>query len=708
MKETMNETQTAPEPAVWQHLYPLALGMMALPFWCLLVAVFGFIIWIPMTKYHFLVAFALTLGTIAWGCQWERKKSIVQGIIFTAITLLGGGYTSLFFEKGHWADGLGYHKPPVIEMKNGWNPLWEYNSARDQGYEDPWDLSVDRWWYWSKHYSKSDWYINAVFYAFSGNLDLGHLSRVFYLLATFIVVFVAIASIFRLPNYQSFFLAFVAALNPFSIVHCFSSYLDGALGSCLTLLFFALAAYLKSKDKRFLPFVIASIVIATNLKFTGVVYVAVFLIFFLIPYTVLGIHARLSLESNKESSGNELSFRRKPESRRVTRSLSFWIPARARMTKCGSIFSGESPKKILDRPLTYSLVLATVLALIAGVNPYLHHLYHHYTPFYPLHTVRKIDMPDRQNFMEDWTECNVGDANKLQQFFFYYLNTSDYHPTTYHHWEGKQYGVHTITVNKIPFGRYNTGEHDNHIFSHGDSNFGSLFMVSMWFSLLMMPFIRCKGFWFLFLAVGASIGVQPYIWYIRYIPHLWLIPIVVACSLLSQFNEVSEYRRRFMVIVGAVLFCMFVSATPFFAFITPEIKATGNGTIAYFMQRYPDMLLFDMGDSGGHPLFEYSTKTYISDVLPDYSFEQPDTMNDKVAEPTATDYESFLRHALSQEFDEPRMRPLGLFLQVCPVYLVANNQREFDRLSSVEDPTYTEMLKAILHLRWQQFKRAWT
>jgi len=46
--------------------------------------------------------------------------------------------------------------------------------------------------------------------------------------------------------------------------------------------------------------------------------------------------ARLSPESNIPS------FRRKPESKRATYSLFFWIPAFAGMTKNGMIFSGES------------------------------------------------------------------------------------------------------------------------------------------------------------------------------------------------------------------------------------------------------------------------------------------------------------------------------------------------------------------------------
>ena len=618
-----------------------------------------------MTKYHLLVAFMLTLGTIAWGCQWDRKKSVVQGAIFTAVMLLCAGYTSLFIEKGYWFDGLTYHKPAVIEIKNGWNPIWEYNSIRDQGYEDYWDWSLDRWWLQTKHFPKADWYINAVFYAFSGNLDLGHLSRVFYLLVTFIVIFAAIASMFRLSGYQCFFLAYAAALNPFSIIFCFSGVLDGALGACLAILFFTLSAYLKSKDKRFLPFVIASIVIAANLKFTGVVYVAVFLVCMLIP------------------------------------SAAKFLTAKTQRLCKG--------RKEFDETLIGSLVLATVLALIVGINPYLHHLYHHYTPFYPLHTVRKIDDLDRVDFMKELTAHNVGDANKLQQLFFYYLNTSDYHPSGPDFWEGEEYGVHTITVNKVPFNRYSNDHYtDFHAFHvYFDHHFGNLFMVSMWFSLLMMPFIRRKEHWFLLLAVWATIWVQPHIWYARYIPHLWLIPIIVACSLLSQFNEVPEYRRRFMIIVGAILLCMFISAKPFFVYMTPGVKTMGTGMIAYFVQKYPNALFFDV-DGLPVPKFKYSVQTYISDALPDYSFEQPGTMNDKVAEPTTPDYESFLRHALSQEFDEPRVRPLGLFLHVCPVYLVANNQSEFERLSSVKAPTRTEMLKAILHLRWQQFKRAWT
>ena len=628
---------TCKEDVAWRNLYPLALGMMALPLWCILVAVFGFIVWIPMTKYHLIIAFTLTLGTMAWGCRWDLKKSIVQGLLFAVVALLCAVYASLFLDRSRY-DGPAYHKPPVIEMKNGWNPIWEYNSARDQGHETYWDWSLDRWWFQTKHFPKADWYINAVFYAFSGNLDLGHLTRVFYVFVTFIVVFAAITSIFHLPNYQSFFLSLIAAWNPYAVYQIFSGYLDGALGSCLTILFFAFAAYLKNKDKRFLPFVVASIVIAVNLKFTGAVYVAVFLICMLIPSVVSAWALRtLRLKNKKNKSEGE----------------------------------GRKEHLCIDRTLTGSLVLATVLALIVGINPYLYHLYHHYTPFYPLHTVRSVDKADNVDFMKTLTEDYVGDANRVQQFIFQYLLTSDNDKVMPDNRESKEHGVHTITVSRIPFGPGNNL-----------SRFGNFFLIPMWFSLFMMPLIRRKEVWFLLIAVWVTIWIQPHIWYARYIPHLWVVPVIVAGAVLSQFNTSPEYRRRFVAIVGIVLMCMLINAIAFTGKALPRVELLGNGITAHFVKENPHSLFFDTPNGLPHAQFRYSTETYISDWLPGYSFEHSDRS------------------------DASRIRLTEFLSTLCPVYLVAEDQEELDRLANIK-PSHIEMTQAILYLRWQQFKRAW-
>ena len=202
----------------------------------------------------------------------------------------------------------------------------------------------------------------------------------------------------------------------------------------------------------------------------------------------------------------------------------------------------------------------------------------------------------------------------------------------------------------------------------------------MWFALLMMPFIRRKEFWFLLIAVWASIWIQPHIWYDRYIPHLWVIPIIVACCMLSQFNGVAEYRWRIIFIVAIVLLCMLVSIKPQRGFVEPRIVQKGTGIVSYFVQNHPGMLFFDT-DNVPFKVMKFGAKTYVSDMLPDYSFERWDQ--------TSTSRKSWLG-----------------YIHGHPVYLIAETQEELDRLASIK-PRRKEMYRAILHLRWQQLQRAW-
>ena len=160
-----------------------------------------------------------------------------------------------------------------------------------------------------------------------------------------------------------------------------------------------------------------------------------------------------------------------------------------------------------------------------------------------------------------------------------------------------------------------------------------------------------------------------------------------------------------MVIVGAVLLCMLVSVQPFVQYSIPRAEKRGTGIIAYFVKNHPDALFFDMAVS--IPEYGHSIIAYISDLLPDCSFEQSDERDDNVAESEAlSSHEAYIMELLSATPYASLKQPLAVFLQCCHVYLVAENQRELDRLASIE-PSRMEMTKAILHLRWQQFKRAW-
>jgi hypothetical protein len=609
------------ENLIEDNWYPLALGLFSFPFWCLMIAAFGFIAGIPVTKYHAIVAFVLSLVSIAWACQWKLKKSGVHWSLFLFLLFCSVIYASFFTERA--GDSIAYHKPASIDMKKGWIPLWDFENTLNaephkRDLPDPQNI-IGSSYYWTNYYPKADGTINAVIYAFSGNIDLGGCTHILYLITVIIIVFRTLKFLFNLHDYQCFVLSLIAALNPIMLHLMFTGYIDGVLYDYLTILFFTLATYLKSKDKRFLFFVIVSITVVTNLKFTGVIYVSVFLFCIFLPYLCLGI----------------------------------WN------------------KKPIDRPLVGTIGLATILALIVGINPYLYNLYYHHTPFYPVHSVKKDDVSI--DFMGRWSKCNIDGANKVQQFAFAYLIPTDQlgwypHPGV---WKGKKYGVHNITVNKLFTGRK----------SHG--YFGEFFIIPIWFSLLAMFFIRGKETWFFLIAIWASIFILPYVWYPRYIPHLWLIPVVVISSLLSQLNPIPEYKRRMEIVTCLMLLCLLIPSYQIIDTLIPKTSIRELASIAYFVQKEPQKICFDIEHLPVYNSRQKDTYYYVESLIPDW---YPNYSYDKKINTT-----------VSKKY-------LGN-LGKCPVYLTAD-QTEIDKLKDFH-LTKLEIVIEILKFRFYQFKRVW-
>ena len=130
----------------------------------------------------------------------------------------------------------------------------------------------------------------------------------------------------------------------------------------------------------------------------------------------------------------------------------------------------------------------------------------------------------------------------------------------------------------------------------------------------------------------------------------------------------------------------------------------GTGIIAYFVKNHPEALHFDI--TVMLPEYQYSTGTYIVDLLPDidpWDDEEGDTAVDSEA---LSSHEAHIRELLSVTPYSSGKQPLAQFLEYCHVYVVAEDRWELDRLANIE-PSRAEMFHAILHLRWQQFKRAW-
>jgi hypothetical protein len=482
------------ENLIADNWYPLTLGLFSFPFWCLMVAIFGFIVFIPITKYHAIAAFLLSIASTAWACEWKWKKSLIHGLLVFFLIICVGIAGS--FTIASISDDPGYHKPAVIEMKNGWNPIWNYNENNTLK-----DSKEASGFIWSIYYAKSDWVINAVFYAFSGNLGLGSLTRFLYIIVVIAIVFISIKQLFNLSNIFCTVFSIVAALNPVTMAwNQFMGHLDGALADCLTIVFFSLSAYIKSRDKRLLPFILIGIVIGTNLKFTGVVYIAIFLIISLIPWYL----------------------------------TDWW------------------KKKQLDLTLPKYLTIATILSLIVGINPYIYNIIYHYHPFYPLAVVKKNET-FKLNMEKDYFESvghRIIKANRLQKFAFAYLipqirmrklsdQNSDISP----------YSIipeEIFSLRKI---------------SHVGFESNSWFIIPMWFSIFALPFIREKNIIIFLIAVWLSVLVNGACWHARDVPQVWFIPLIVLCSLLSQTSSLPQLKWRIKLVTGIMLMCMLLVST---------------------------------------------------------------------------------------------------------------------------------------------------
>lgn len=157
-------------------------------------------------------------------------------------------------------DGLAYHQPAVIQLMEGWNP-----------FRGPTDLaSVAAW---TTEYPKASWITAAQVVSLVDRIEFGKGINVLALVATLCIAIPFCAA--RLPGRPKLAVLGGAAiaLNPVSVYQAPTFYVDGLLGSLLTVLFLDLITLLAGQATRATHFRIATaVLLLINLKFTGLVY----------------------------------------------------------------------------------------------------------------------------------------------------------------------------------------------------------------------------------------------------------------------------------------------------------------------------------------------------------------------------------------------------------------------------------------------------
>ncbi len=199
------------------------------------------------------------------------KKSFYKNFIFVLLLLALCIVMSSFLLDYTW-DGWSYHMPSVVELKNGWNPLYQHRE----------DIRI-----WCSHYPKFIWIYAGVLYKVFGALGAGASFNLIISCSAFFLTMHILRKL-KFKPFLSFIVSLILGFNFISVGQFFTYYNDGVLGICILSLSLIFYWFLKTKMKNnsYLSIFIVSMYLSilANIKFNGALYaflIAVFIIFYM-------------------------------------------------------------------------------------------------------------------------------------------------------------------------------------------------------------------------------------------------------------------------------------------------------------------------------------------------------------------------------------------------------------------------------------------
>ncbi len=393
---------------------------------------------------------------LALACAAARVRPTSAGLwIGAGGLLLSMGFALCFWDVS-W-DGQAYHLEGVDYLANrGWNPVWQPSQS-------PYHLWID-------HYAKITWYYAAVLYRATGWIEIG---KSINLAMAGAAGFLWAGLLMRcgVRGALAGLVAGAAVMNPVGVVQWTTFYVDGLVASAgLVMLAGMGLVWLGRAPRQGWGAMAGGAVLLVNAKFTGLVLAVVLIV-------------------------------------AVLAGLAFWRAGRG--TFRWAVFRREIA----------GVGAVCLLALVAGVNPYVTNTVRNGHPFYPL----------RGEGSRDFVVKNAPPA----------LQRPDWSPWR----KGVLAHGSRSTDKKEPVGLKNpfsVRREEWRVFTCADARiggFGPLFPASVVLGLGVWGWSlgrASSGFRYGavvgMLALAASVGMNPEWWWARYVPQMWWIPCVMGAS----------------------------------------------------------------------------------------------------------------------------------------------------------------------------------
>lgn len=340
-------------------------------------------------------------------------------------------------------------------------------------------VNLDQNEIWINHYAKASEILGATLYKFTNNIEYGKCFNLLLIFASFFISFSVLLQFARIKILFAFILGIILAFNPVSICQSLSFYVDGQMASLIISLCAIFVLVFTNSDFYRLAGLASILIVLLNIKFSAVVYASYFVTAFIFA----------------------LFLYRK--------------------------------SKTIKQVIFFSLISFMFGILIVGYNPYITNTIKKGHPFYPLFGHGSIDI------MTSNTPEELLMMNRMERLFFSLFSQSE------------NYVGNTSSLKlKIPF-TIHLKELDT--FTLTDTRiggFGPLFGGIVLLTLLLMVILIvsksgkhliCSLPVYIILVLFTSCIIIADAWWARYVPQLWIIPVVEITILLVQKSRLYRY-----------------------------------------------------------------------------------------------------------------------------------------------------------------------
>ena len=223
-------------------------------FYILFLSSLGFLINIPITKFHLPVSFILGVLTTFLLMGIKDRNSFFISLLILIILSGCSYYMSIYFYDFSW-DGMAYHQDAIVKLANGWNPIYEPSHSIFSNWIEPYQKGVE--------------IIQATIYSFTGKIESGKFYNFMVFTSTFLILIDAL-KIYITPLFTRFLLAFLSVCCPIVLVQLFTYYIDFTYYLLTLSIICALALIFNYKTKKLYFVLIALSVLVCSLKFSTV------------------------------------------------------------------------------------------------------------------------------------------------------------------------------------------------------------------------------------------------------------------------------------------------------------------------------------------------------------------------------------------------------------------------------------------------------